>query len=296
MNNNTRVVDTAMRYVAAGISVFPLNVTITAGRKKVSPISNWDGASSTDPATVREWFDQNGRWRTASLGIDCGKSGLVVVDLDGADGIANWDALVITHRFGATWRSSTPGGGQHWYFRADPAVALGNSASKVAPRVDVRGAGGFVIAPPSTDARGRYTWLEGEPEWAQLPVLPQLVVDRTATRPQVPHRVYQPGGNGTQRRFTYAQAVEFCRPSMESLRAAHEGTRNDALNIAAKVLSHFVPQFWSFDQAAGWLDGALDPAYPRDEAALTTDSAFRSAATDWVAEKVESDRGTRGAA
>lgn len=294
--DETRAVHSALRYAEAGISVFPLTVTITAGRKRIRPVSHWDEASGTDPAMIRDWFGPTGRWRTASLGIDCGKSGLVVVDLDGVDGIANWDALVVKHRIGGTWRSYTPGGGRHWYFRADPATPLGSSASKVAPRVDVRGVGGFVIAPPSADTRGRYMWLEGEPDWAQLPVVPQLVADRAASRAPGARRTYPPGGNGTRRRFTRTQAVEFCRPSIEALRTAREGTRNHALNTAAKVLSHFVPQFWSFDQAACWLDRGLDRGYPRDEAARTIDSAFRSAATDWVAERTEPDNDARGAA
>lgn len=279
------LINAAIRYAKAGVFVFPLRVRIVHGRKSVTPISHWDQESTVDRRTIIGWFNPRcGVWRDGSLGIDCGKSGLVVVDPDGAEGVASWGAFALQHRIAATWRCATPGGGQHWYFRADPATEFGNTAGKIAPHVDTRGRGGFVIAPPSRDTRGAYRWLEGEPEWQQLPVIPQIVVERATRRDRPPPVGIAPRANGSVRRFTHDQAIEFCRPWMDALSAAQEGTRNHALNTAAKVLSHFVPTFWTRDQVETWLDRALDPTYPRDESYRTIDSVFRSAATDWVAQ------------
>lgn len=294
--HDPNLLDTALRYARNGIAVFPLRVRITGGKKTITPIGHyehtngervmigWDQHSTTDQRTITGWFRSTSPWNRASLGIDCGKSGLVVIDLDTDIGIGNWDTFTTRHRLAATWRAQTPSGGRHWYYRADPTHELGNSCARIAPRIDTRGAGGFVIAPPSTDTRGRYAWLEGEPNWPDLPVIPHAVVTALTTRKPPARESHHPKGNGTRRKFTHDQAVEFCRPWMDALSVAGEGTRNHTLNIAAKVLSHFVPAFWTRPQAETWLTNALDPSYPREEADRTIDSAFRSADTDWVAE------------
>src|SRR5262249_15529618 len=65
-------------------------------------------------------------------------------------------------------------GGEHILFRH--VTGLRNSASKVGPGIDVRGDGGYIIAPPSSHASGRrYTWsvdhhpldtpIAGAPDW-----------------------------------------------------------------------------------------------------------------------------------
>lgn len=287
------LLDCARAYAAAGIAVFPVRVQIVDGRKKVTPITAWDKQSTTDPETISIWFGPRGVWRDASIGIDCGKSNLVVVDQDGAEGIANWGALVTEHRIAATWRAATPGDGQHWYFRADPHQPLGNSTSKIAPRVDVRGVGGFVIAPPSTDTRGAYRWLEGEPEWSQLPVVPHLVIDRqTAKRVITPKtRNGQSHTNG-HRRFTHDQAIAFCRPHIEALRAAEDGTINDTLNKTAMILGHFVPHFWTERAAVKVLHDALSATMYDGrtwQADNTITSGLTAGVADWTAEKVEPD-------
>jgi hypothetical protein len=115
--------------------------------------------------------------------MHCMQPCLVVIDLDsrtkhpGApDGVGNWATLVATHGMARTWVAHTPNGGQHWYYRADPNRPIGNGAGKLAPGVDVRGRGGFVVAPPSVDYRGSCWWgAEGEPEWDALPIVPAVV-------------------------------------------------------------------------------------------------------------------------
>ena len=85
------------------------------------------------------------------IGVDCGKSGLVVVDLDvknGVDGVAGWKQLN-DGRPRRPYYAATPSGGWHLYYR-DPAGRYRNCASQVAPGVDVRGVGGYVVAPGVT--------------------------------------------------------------------------------------------------------------------------------------------------
>lgn len=176
----------ALRLAESGVFVFPVHVKgfTPDGTKDMYALTGWRELSTRDARTIRGWFGPRRQWRGRSVGIDTGKSGLVVLDPDGAEGIANWRAFCDEHRIGATYRAITPGGGEHHYFRADPEHVVGNDKDgKIAKSVDVRGAGGLVIAPPSRDARGVYQFVEGEPPWAELPVVPTVIVERmTAPR------------------------------------------------------------------------------------------------------------------
>ena len=87
----------------------------------------------------------------------------------------------------------------------------------------------------------------------------------------------------TAREFTFNQAIKFCQGWIDKLAATREGGRNNALNDAAKVLSHFIPNFWSQGDAEKWLYSGLDPNFPHDEAAATITSAFNSKNGNWKA-------------
>lgn len=186
----------ALRYAEHGIAVFPARLYVRGtGKKGVRPIEDWDAASTIDPQVIRTWFE--GAWSDAALCIDCGKSGLVGIDqdvTDGYDGVSAWEALNIGGP--VTWRVRSPTGGRHDYYRADPAHPFTvDNTGAVAPGVDVRGMGGFLFAPPSIDPRGgAWQWIEGEPDWAGLPMVPEVVVKRMENRaadrrPKVPDRI-----------------------------------------------------------------------------------------------------------
>src|SRR5262245_12289381 len=79
------VLEAALRYASQGIYVFPVKVGMRGdGKKDVYPIASWKQASTVDAATITAWFA--GPWKGAAIGADCGKSGVVVVDQDVADG------------------------------------------------------------------------------------------------------------------------------------------------------------------------------------------------------------------
>jgi hypothetical protein len=92
-------------------------------------------------------------WAAVRLGVDAmpGKDvqaiGAIVVDLDAKnDGIENFNALCHEHGIdvGDCPMVRTPTGGVHLFF-ADSAGRWRNSASKLAPGVDTRGVGGYVV-------------------------------------------------------------------------------------------------------------------------------------------------------
>ena len=105
-------------------------------------------------------------------------SGLVVVDVDvrhGGDG--SLEGLEREYgRVGTTVECLTGGGGRHLYF-AHPGGLIRNKVG-LAGGVDLRGDGGYVVAPPSVHSSGiRYEWAEGRnPGSAALAPLPDWIL------------------------------------------------------------------------------------------------------------------------
>jgi Bifunctional DNA primase/polymerase, N-terminal len=121
--------------------------------------------ATTDPGEIRAMWSRHGAG--CNIGIATGPSRLVVVDLDGPAGAASWRELTADHPIEAL-TAVTPRG-RHLYFRALVRRPIRNSASKIGPGVDVRGEGGYVVAPPSRRPEGGYVWLPGPRRLASLP-------------------------------------------------------------------------------------------------------------------------------
>lgn len=289
----------AREYAKNGIYVFPLYVSRKAdGKKDVRPLGLWRSISSTSLADIGAWEQQ---YPDAGLGIDCGKSGLVVIDPDGEEGVQNWEALNPEAPF---WIVGTPGGGQHWFYAAAPDHVIGNDQDgKVAPSVDVRGLGGFVIAAPTSDGTGSWETNAGGPWWLQhgeTPcIVPAVVIERMrATRPResaptatsgVPDDLFEPATD--TRTFTEAEATTWIENAEKKLKAAEAGL-NGAINDFAMVCAHF-PWLVDREKCAALVQRHLGerqgwPAPDRDDLA-TINSAYSAteAGRSWVALQVE---------
>ncbi len=132
-----------------------------------------------------------GSWRTDPLdpaegdnvGYATGSpNGVWVLDVDGAKGYDSLLALVEANGDLPTTRvCQTGSGGLHIYFKIpDNGKTIRNSVRKIADGIDVRGEGGFVVAPPSVHASGGcYTWVsEAEPVRAPDWLEAKLVVEK----------------------------------------------------------------------------------------------------------------------
>ncbi len=122
---------------------------------------------TTDPTIIRDWWT---RWPNSNIGIVTGPSSkLWVLDLDGDQGLNDWDELCGEHGQSldllGTPLVQTGSGGAHYYFKwPDDGLPLTNRGKHRETKIDVRGDGGYVVAPPSRNANGGYTWhFEGEP-------------------------------------------------------------------------------------------------------------------------------------
>jgi putative DNA primase/helicase len=161
----------ALQYAARGWHVFPCwwinggQCACPKGGACASPgkhplTRNGVKDATDDEGQIREWW---GTWPWAHVAIATGaRSGLIVIDLDckpGKDGLASLNALAEPH--GGLLRTCmvrTGSGGLHLYFK-HPGGHVANSAGEMGPGIDVRGEGGYVIAPPSGHVSGgRYEW------------------------------------------------------------------------------------------------------------------------------------------
>lgn len=222
----------AFFFAAYGIPVLPLHTPCRGGCSCGSADCERAGKhprlrrgltdASTDPATVAGWWR---RWPTANLGLRTG----VVMDVADVDTDAGRRALirVLGGRLPDGPVARTGSGGWHLWFAP---TGLGNRVG-VLPGVDWRGAGGYVVAPPSRHASGTaYTWLR-RPFETPLPVCPPRLRELIAGPPPEPVR---PVAHPDQ----YAAAV--LAAAAERVAAAPVGTRNDTLNRAAWSLGRLV--------------------------------------------------------
>lgn len=158
----------ALWYAEHGLPVFPLS----PGSK--IPLKGSGGCkdATTDPAMVNQWWTGNPR---LNIGL---ATGVLVdaVDIDGPAGqqsrAQHWDDIFARIDGDALAKVLTPRrGGMHLYV---PTTGDGNAAG-IVPGVDYRGAGGYVVAPPSVivengkDHPGTYRFL-GTPRLAELKV------------------------------------------------------------------------------------------------------------------------------
>lgn len=152
-------------YAKSGWYIFPLKprdkTPLTAHGLK-------DATNKID--VIKQWWSKT---PTANIGLNCGKSGLVVVDLDKRgeyDGCAEWAEL--SKQFGpvSTSTSLTGGGGRHLLFKSPEGAAIKNSAGKLAHAIDIRAEGGYIVLPPSIHPSGNpYQWADSNTDIIPLP-------------------------------------------------------------------------------------------------------------------------------
>jgi Bifunctional DNA primase/polymerase, N-terminal len=273
---NPDPVAAALRYAATGWPVLPLHTPDHSGRcscgrarcpKPGKHPLNRHGLhrASADPAQIRARWQA---WPDANVGIATGR--LVVVDVDGAHGRAAFAALEQTHEPLPPTLTAASGRGAHLYFHAG-ARRIANSAGRLGPGLDVRGRGGYVVAPPSLHADGhRYRW-SARHRPAPLPSwLAELL---TVTAPP-PRRTPPPDPAHGDRRRRYLTAA--VRGEVAGVAAARPGTRNDTLNRAAFRLGQLAAAgHGSLDElTAPLLNAALAAGLTEAESLATINSGL----------------------
>lgn len=286
----------ALRLAGLGYAVFPCDPA-----RPGEPCHGvlWRRAATTDPVSVRRLWAQHPEGEPA---IACGESGIVAIDIDEGlkkgrerHGAAGWAALNAPD---ATIAYPTRNGlGRHLLYAESRSIVGIDSTGKVAPDVDVRGLGGYVVChhPELVTA--------GPRDLAPVPAAVAGRMRRSVTRDA-------PDGVGAAERstpipfepprryFTQEQATEYVRTeAIEPLKAATVGERNHRLNASAMTFGHFVPVFWSVEQVTEGLAAiAEEIGLIPSEIGGTIRSGLRAGMREpYYLNQSEGDRATAGA-
>ncbi|HEV2344515.1 MAG TPA: bifunctional DNA primase/polymerase [Actinocrinis sp.] len=237
--------DTALDLAAHGMHVFPLK----PGSKVPALMADWEGRATTDPARIQRCWSAG----AFNIGIACGPSGLLVVDLDtpkpetkppaapfDQEGVNDgMDALAVVCIANAepfpfdTLTVTTGRGGTHLYFTQPEGQALRNSAGRLGWLIDTRGVGGYVVAPGST--------VDGNPYTLTFDTVPAVLpcwLARLLAAPKSPPRPARMAHTAARSSSGYGAAV--LRGELAKLTSARAGTRNDTLNAVAFTLGTHV--------------------------------------------------------
>jgi len=201
-------IDIALSYVALGWSVIP----VRHDKKPFLPSWREYQDRQASKEEIIDWFT---RLPEAGIGIVTGKiSNLVVLDLD-----PGYDETKL-QEFGLEAGISvrTPRGGKHLYakhpgiFTKTRTDLFGNNS-----HIDIRGDGGYVVAPPSISETGKsYEWING-PENINLIVLNPNLIEIINNKP-------------SSNNFTESKQNNF-------FEGVSEGSRNDT---AAKIIGQLI--------------------------------------------------------
>lgn len=193
-------------------------------------IAYWWRPSPDNYVDTADWFPQ------ANVGVVTGRgSGIFVLDADTYNG-AEHTLGGYERRHGPlppTRVQSTGSGGTHYFFQYPEGFEVRNSAKKVLGQgLDIRGANGFVVMPPSVSGSGPYEInpahdieVAPAPQWL-LDIIKQH--DR-GQRGEASSSAEPVTGTGYARRYAEAALTA----EAERVRGAEPGRRNDTLNEAA---------------------------------------------------------------
>ena len=169
---NMSMMEIAIKYAEMGLAVFP----VRQNKAPFTPHGCKD--AKTDIRAIKAWWK---RYPDANIGIATGSisGGIVVIDIDidenkgvyGDESLREWEKE--NGELPETWRAITGRGGYHIYYRSDEKI---KNTTNLYPGIDIRGEGGYVVAPPSIHQNGNYYQWEFDPDDTDLHFADQQVM------------------------------------------------------------------------------------------------------------------------
>lgn len=207
MQNTKNILEAALDYEVRGFSVIPVGVD-----KK--PLINWKGYQNkrASPREIKEWV---GKYPTMNIAIVTGKiSGIVVVDIEKGGSSEGYPPTVT---------AKSGGQGLHLYYK-HPGYEVPNGA-RIRELTDIRGDGGYCLAPPSVSGKGEYEWIlsPDDSDFSEWPVW----ITKKGKVEDDKDKKWSTGKNGVS-----------------------EGSRNEtAASMAGKIISSTAPELL---ESIGW--------------------------------------------
>jgi len=274
-SEKTDLLDHARLYLGLGFAVLPLHfpfkrdggLQCSCTRKDCRQpakhpfgrlVKNGLKDASKDADTVSGWFTN----ASLNIGIVTGAvSGVIALDVDPRhDGDETLAALEREHGpLPETWRFLTGGGGEHILFR-HPGQKVPNSAGALGAGLDVRGDGGYIVAPPSRHVMGRAYAIsvDHHPEDVALADAPDWLLKRIIT----------PGKAAKAK-----QAAEWRALTREG---AANGERNNSIaKLSGLLLGKRIDPHVCLDLMLAFNATRCQPPLPEDEVAMTVASIAR---------------------
>lgn len=179
-----QIIREAHRYADAGLYVIPIRERDKRPAIKTGP--EHMTAATISHGVIDAWWTAHPEWNVA---IVCSPSKLVVVDIDGPEGEDTLNELVAMYgEPPATWEAHTARG-RHLLYRWPEGRRIRTTVA--GPKLDIRGAGSYIVAPPSIHPSGdTYTWTETE---GPIAVAPHWLIAGRADQPAAEHRTERDG-------------------------------------------------------------------------------------------------------
>jgi putative DNA primase/helicase len=227
--------------------------------------------ATTDPEQIRAWWEQ---WPDANIGIATGaESDLVVIDVDPRHG----GTLEALGELPPTLTVHTGGGGWHLYLNYPDGMTIRNSAStKLGQGIDVRGEGGYVVAPPSLHVSGqRYTW-SGPSGIADLPehLVAHLLNSQPAASRHQEKRIGRPMSENGQ---------HWLEQALRKVRKDGQGRNDTGFWLACQLRDGDIRQAEAEGIMAAYVEEVTDNgdhAYTSQEALASLNQAYAVEARD----------------
>lgn len=162
INENASLLNAALQYAEQGYKVLPL---VQGGS---TPACKHGFKDATDnQLQIKTWWTENPDY---NIGIATGAmSGIIAIDVDcknGKPGPENFEKLRRQYELPITLMAKTPSNGTHHIY-AYNGIPIKSTQNQLAPGVDVRGDGGYIVAWPSRRNGKTYQWLNANFEEIQ---------------------------------------------------------------------------------------------------------------------------------
>lgn len=255
---DSAVIKAALSYVERGWHLIPVEpVRPDDPESGKTPLGKWRNREWT----ISDLENLQKRLRVRlNIALDCGKSGLVIVDCDSPDGRQH--AMSVCKPTG--YVVETGGGGLHLYYTSPLGLTIRNRQRIGGHALDLRGEGGYVVAPPSEHySGGTYHVVEnGEPEVFDSTWFPQQITGSM--------RLLVDG-------LQHDDHVRFRARRYASKIRAEQGNRD---NTAFKVACVFVQKFGlsaevALEELRAWSAYCCNPPLPESRCEYKIKEAIR---------------------